>query len=65
MGDSLFTFTGEKDYEPFAILKVTVPIEAYTHEERKAIYESVKEQVGTYYLPILVPENVKLEIISE
>ncbi|MBQ6998254.1 MAG: hypothetical protein IJN62_00500 [Clostridia bacterium] len=66
MGDSLFTFCGTKrDFEPLSILKITTPKGVYDQKERNAIYESVKEQAGKYYLPIMAPEDVKLEIINE
>lgn len=66
MGESLFTLCGaERDYEPLSILKITIPKGAYDQKERDAIYESVKTQAGKYYLPIIVPEDVKLEIVSE
>lgn len=66
MENSSFVSSGiERKCKPLSILKITVPSRAYTQEDRKAIYNSIKEQVGDCYLPILVPENVKLEIISE
>ena len=66
MTNSLFTITGsEREYEPLSILKITTPKGVYNVKERDAIYKSVKEQAGEYYLPIIVPEDVKLEIISE
>ena len=66
MVNSLFTLTGtEEDYEPLRILKITTPKGVYTVKERKENYDSVKEQAGKYYLPIMVPEDVKLEIVGE
>ncbi len=66
MGESLFTLCGaERDYEPLSILKIIMPKGVYDQKEREAIYESVKAQAGKYYLPIIVPEDVKLEIVSE
>ena len=66
MGNSSFIFAGdERNHKPLSILKITVPSRAYTQKDQKAIYNFIKEQVGDCYLPILVPENVKLEIISE
>ena len=66
MENSSFVFSGtEKKCKPLAILKITVPSRTYTQVDTKAIYNSIKEQVGNCYLPIVVPENIKLEIISE
>lgn len=66
MGESLFTLCGdEREYEPLSILKITTPKGVYDQKERDAIYESIKAQAGKYYLPIIVPEDVKLEIVSE
>ena len=66
MGESLFTLCGaEREYEPLSILKITTPKGVYDQKERDAIYESVKAQAGKHYLPIIVPEDVKLEIVSE
>ena len=68
MGENnlLLTYCGtERDYEPLSILRVSVPKQVYTAKEKEDLYESVKKQVGKNYLPVLVPEDVKLEIISE
>ena len=66
MENSSFVFSGvERKCKPLAILKITVPSGTYKQEDQKAIYNSIKEQVGNCYLPIVVPENIKLEIISE
>jgi len=55
----------ERDCKPLSILKIGVPKEVYSAKEKEYIYESVKKQVGTNYLPILVPDDIKLEVISE
>ena len=56
----------KRDYEPLSILKIGIPKEVYySAKEKKDLYESVKQQVGKNYLPILIPDDVKLEIISE
>ena len=68
MGENLFTFTTS---EPIVsritppILKISTPKGIYDQKERKVIYESVKEQVGQHYLPVMVNEDIKLEIIDE
>ena len=66
MEDSSFVSSGvESNYKSLPILNIIVSSRVYTQEDRKAIYNSIKEQVGNCYLPILVPENVNLEIIKE
>lgn len=66
MENSSFVSSGiERKCKPLSILKIAVPSGTYTQEDQKAIYNSIKEQVGNCYLPIVVPENIKLEIISE
>ena len=68
MGENLFTFTpGEPRVSRITppILKVSTPKGVYTEKERKGLYESIKTQVGNHYLPVLVPEDIKLEIIDE
>ena len=68
MGENLFTFTSS---EPKVsritppILKISTPKGAYTEKERKSLYENIKTQVDNHYLPVLVPEDIKLEIIDE
>lgn len=44
------------------ILKVAVP-QNYTEKEMKNINKLVKEQVGDYYIPVVVPNGIELEII--
>lgn len=64
MGESLFTFPNTSRITP-PILKISTTKGTYDQKERKSIYESVKEQVGQYYLPVMVNEDIKLEIIDE
>ena len=68
MGENLFTFTtSEPNVSRITppILKISTPKGVYDQKERKVIYESVKEQVGQPYLPVLVNEDIKFEIIDE
>jgi hypothetical protein len=68
MGENFLTFTsGESNISRITppILKISTPKGVYDQKERKGIYESVKEQVGHHYLPVMVNEDVKLEIIDE
>ena len=68
MGENLFTFTtSEPNVSRITppILKISTPKGVYDQKERKVIYESVKEQVGQHYLPVMVNEDIKLEIIDE
>lgn len=66
MGESYLTFAeAYKNYEPLAILKITTPKGVYSSKEETEIYTSIQKQVGKYYLPIIVPEDVRLEIITE
>jgi len=44
------------------ILRVSVP-KAYTKKEMKELYDSIQEQVGYEFLPVIVPEGVSLEIV--
>lgn len=44
------------------ILKVAVP-QIYTEKEMKNINKLVKEQVGDYYIPVVVPNDIELEVI--
>ena len=44
------------------ILKVAVP-QNYTEKEMKNINKLVKEQVGDYYIPVVVPNDIELEVI--
>ena len=44
------------------ILKVAVP-QNYTEKEMKNINKLVKEQVDDYYIPVVVPNGIELEII--
>ena len=68
MGENLFTFTSS---EPNIsriippILKISTPKGVYDRKEQNDIYDSVKKQAGQHYLPIIVPEDIKLEIIDE
>jgi hypothetical protein len=45
------------------VLKITVPKGAYSDKELQKLYNDIKDQVGNYYLPIIVPDGVNLEII--
>ena len=44
------------------ILKVAIP-QNYTEKEMKNINKLVKEQVGDYYIPVVVPNDIELEVI--
>ena len=44
------------------ILKVAVP-QNYTEKEMKNINKLVKEQVGDYYIPVVVLNGIELEIV--
>ena len=50
------------EVEPKPILKVGVPSN-YPEKDIKNIRESVKMQVEDYYLPIVIPHDVQLEVI--
>lgn len=65
MVSNLITLTGEeRDYDPIAILKIGMPKEVYNPKQQEEIYNSVKEQVGKFYLPVIVPKDIELEIID-
>ena len=68
MGENLFTFTtSEPNVSRIIppILKISTPKGVYDQKERKVLYESVKEQVGQHYLPVMINEDIKLEIIDK
>jgi hypothetical protein len=68
MGENFLAFTSsEPNISRITppILKISTPKGVYDQKERKGIYESVKEQVGQHYLPVMVNEDIKLEIIDE
>lgn len=46
------------------ILKITIPRQGYTKEDRKGIDEMVKKQVGKYYIPIILPKDIELEVLE-
>ena len=46
-----------------SILQVAVPKGKYSDKEKKQLYNDIKDQVGDYYLPVIVPDDVVLEII--
>lgn len=50
--------------ESCPILKITVPKGAYSDKEIKKLYDNIKDQVGNRYLPVIVPEDVSLEVID-
>ena len=67
MGENLFTFTsGEPKISRITppILKVSTPKGAYKEKEIKDLYEAIKVQTEEHYLPIVVPEDIQLEIID-
>lgn len=66
MGEEKFNLTqtgSDRNYQYPQILKIGLPKQTYTKEEQQNIYESVKAQVGGFYLPIMVLEDIKLETI--
>lgn len=65
MINNLITFSGEeRNYDPIAILKIGIPKEGYSSKQQEEIFSSVKEQVGKFYLPVIVPKDIELEIID-
>lgn len=66
MGEKKFNLTqtdSDRNCQSLQILKIGLPKQTYTKEEQQNIYESVKAQVGGFYLPIMVLEDIKLETI--
>lgn len=62
MGFDSFNFTSTNDgYR--TVLRVGIPKGAYSKKEIKEIYDSIQEQVGCEYLPVIIPNDVTLEII--
>lgn len=50
--------------EDIKILKVEMPSSYdYTDKSVKKINQLIKEQVGEYYIPVVVPNGFQLEII--
>lgn len=45
------------------ILKVTVPNE-YSDGAKKKLYNDIKDQIGDYFMPVIVPEDVNLEVVE-
>ena len=64
-GEKIMPFTTmnfDEIQDDVKILKVAVP-QNYTEKEMKNINKLVKEQVGDYYIPVVVPNGIELEII--
>lgn len=67
MGESFITFTpNESNISRITppILKISTPKGVYSDKDRKALHENIKTQVGNHYLPVIVPEDICLEIID-
>lgn len=46
-----------------SVLKVSTPKGVYTEKQSEDLYRQVRTQVGDEYLVVVVPDDVKLEII--
>lgn len=57
------TYTMSTNNRERTILKVSTPKGAYSKKELKELYEMAQSQVGDDFLPVIVPDDVTLEVI--
>lgn len=58
--DFTTSYSGNK-----SVLQVSTPKGVYNDKQSQELYRQVKDQVGNQFLVVIVPDDVKLEIIVQ